>query len=88
MSEKADALRNFIEVQYHCPDCNINFVVHHQTDTRNTHCWYCSHEVKLTGVERKIKGEYFVTYKDGIEVTREKIKEKRFHQVNKDDLVA
>lgn len=71
---------NTVEVHYNCPHCKIDFVVYHTTEARNEKCFYCGHKVKLTGIEKEIEGKYYVTYKDGVEVAREKIKERRFHK--------
>lgn len=53
------------EVQYNCPKCNINFVVYHTNDVRNTHCCYCNGKATLTGVESYIDGDFIVTTKHG-----------------------
>jgi len=59
------------EVQYHCPKCDMNFVVYHSDDTRNQNCCWCLTPVTLTGQIRKIEGDEIITYKDGVEVGRE-----------------
>ena len=63
-----------IEVEYFCAECNINFVVFHQSEQRNTHCCWCSKPVVLTGQIKKLEGDFVVVYKDGIEIERYKSK--------------
>ena len=60
------------EVQYHCPNCDIDFVVYHSTSARNKHCSYCGEEVELTGRISKIEDGKIVTYYNGkVESTRD-----------------
>ncbi len=61
-----------IEVEYHCKNCNIPFVVYHTDDNRNKHCVWCKGEITVTGIVRRIEGEDIVKYKDGIEISRKK----------------
>ena len=67
-------MNTFIEVEYFCSTCNINFCVHHYSEFRNTHCCYCNSEIKETGLTSKIDGEEYVTYRNGKEIARREIK--------------
>jgi hypothetical protein len=64
----------YVEVEYFCPSCNVNFCVYHKDDStnRNTHCCWCNSEVQLTGCLSKFEGDDVVTYKDGKEIARRK----------------
>lgn len=58
------------EVEYWCETCEHAFVVYHNNEQRNSHCWWCEGPVELTGVVNKVEGDEVVTYKDGVQVSR------------------
>lgn len=64
-------MTEFTQVEYRCPTCQVPFVVIHQTDERNSKCWWCGGCVVLTGKVNKIEGDELVTFQDGKEVNRE-----------------
>jgi DNA-directed RNA polymerase subunit RPC12/RpoP len=59
-------------VEYFCKNCDVEFVVFHQSDIRNSHCDYCNHPVHETGITIIFENDDVVTRKNGMEVSRRK----------------
>lgn len=60
--------RQIVEVQYHCDTCDTDFVVYHEDQKRNSHCWWCGDRVYLTGQISRIEGDQIVVYRNGKQV--------------------